>query len=128
MLKGKILTSSPLRLGLCGSSVGRSGSVHRGRVQDAHSTRFSRSDDLNSIRKPAGDKYTEQNTRFPSTFIYSAGDESGDEPVRNGGWGGALGRSKAPVKPAGLVSLSRMDQRGGSASFRRPRARHGAGT
>lgn len=91
MLKIESLTSSPLRLGLSGSSVGRGKSVHRGGVQDGYSTRFSRSNGFGFTRQRASYEYTEQNTRFPSTFTYSARRESGDEHVRNQGWNIARG-------------------------------------
>lgn len=103
MLKSESLTSSPLKLGLSGTSVGRGNSVHRGGVQDGYSTRFSRSDGFNFIRQRASYEYTEQNTRFPSNLTYSARRESGDEHVRNHGWNIDVECSKTLHHPAGFV-------------------------
>lgn len=102
MLKSESLTSSPLRLILGGSSVGRGSSGHRGGVQDRYSTRFSRSNDIDSIEQRAGYGYTEQNTRFPSIFTYSAQCGSGDEHARNQGWNSAVECSKTPLLLAGF--------------------------
>ena len=102
MRRSKGHTSSPLRLGLSGSSVGRMDSVHRGGVQDRSSTRFSRSNGFNFIRQRASYEYTEQNTRFPSTFTDSARGESGDEHIRNQVWDIDVECSKTPHHPAGF--------------------------
>lgn len=102
MRRSEGLTPSPLRLGLSGGSVGRRDSVHRGGVQDRYSTRFSRSNGFNFIRQRASYEYTEQNTRFPSTFTDSARRESGDEHIGNQVWEIDVEYSKMPYHPAGF--------------------------